>query len=171
MSNPPIPYNQTGGTASGHKADLMNSGFLHTLQRIARWMDTYYLDPILGFLLPAGIGDFVSALLAIPFIVFSLFVAKSIPLTLAIINHTLWDIFIGLIPFFVGDVLDVFSRPYRRNLQLIEGYLSGDKSTIRHIQKHVAITLFAIFLCCTLIYFMFKAVLWFGEWIVGFWGI
>lgn len=150
-------------TLSG-KTDLpINSRFYRTLQRIAQWMDTYYLDPILGFLLPAGIGDFVSALMAIPFIVFSLFVAKSIPLTLAIINHTLWDIFIGLIPFFVGDVLDVFSRPYRRNLQLIEGYLSGDKSTIRHIQKHVAITLFAILLCCTLIYFMFKAVLWFGD--------
>ena len=158
-------------TLSG-KTDLpIDSRFYRTLQRIARWMDTYYLDPILGFLLPAGIGDFVSALMAIPFIVFSLFVAKSIPLTLAIINHTLWDILIGLIPFFVGDVLDVVSRPYRRNLQLIEGYLTGDKSTIRHIQKHVAITLFAILLCCTLIYFMLKAVLWFGEWIVGFLGI
>ena len=154
-------------TLSG-KTDLpIDSRFYRTLQRIARWMDTYYLDPILGFLLPAGIGDFVSALMAIPFIVFSLFVAKSIPLTLAIINHTLWDIFIGLIPFFVGDVLDVFSRPYRRNLRLIEGYLAGDKSTIRHLQKHVAITLFAILLCCILIYFMLKAVLWFGEWIVG----
>ena len=158
-------------TLSG-KTDLpIDSRFYRTLQRIARWMDTYYLDPILGFLLPAGIGDFVSALMALPFIVFSLFVAKSIPLTLAIINHTLWDIFIGLIPFFVGDVLDVVSRPYRRNLQLIEGYLAGDKSTIRHLQKHVAITLFAIFLCCTLIYFMLKVVLWFGEWIIGFWGI
>ena len=146
------------------KTDLpIDSRFYRTLQRIARWMDTYYLDPILGFLLPAGIGDFVSALMAIPFIVFSLFVAKSIPLTLAIINHTLWDILIGLIPFFVGDVLDVFSRPYRRNLQLIEGYLASDKSTIRHLQKHVAITLFAILLCCTLIYFMLKAVLWFGN--------
>ena len=154
-------------TLSG-KTDLpIDSRFYRTLQRIALWMDTYYLDPILGLLLPAGIGDFVSALMALPFIVFSLFVAKSIPLTLAIINHTLWDIFIGLIPFFVGDVLDVVSRPYRRNLQLIEGYLAGDKSTIRHLQKHVAITLFAIILCCTLIYFMFKAVLWFGEWIVG----
>ena len=150
-------------TLSG-KTDLpIDSRFYRTLQRIARWMDTYYLDPILGFLLPAGIGDFVSALMAIPFIVFSLFVAKSIPLTLAIINHTLWDILIGLIPFFVGDVLDVVSRPYRRNLQLIEGYLAGDKSTIRHLQKHVAITLFAILLCCTLIYFMLKAVLWFGD--------
>ena len=150
-------------TLSG-KTDLpIDSRFYRTLQRIARWMDTYYLDPILGFLLPAGIGDFVSALMALPFIVFSLFVAKSIPLTLAIINHTLWDIFIGLIPFFVGDVLDVVSRPYRRNLQLIEGYLAGDKSTIRHLQKHVAITLFAILLCCTLIYFMLKAVLWFGD--------
>ena len=157
-------------TLSG-KTDLpIDSRFYRTLQRIARWMDTYYLDPILGFLLPAGLGDFVSALMALPFIVFSLFVAKSIPLTLAIINHTLWDILIGLSPFFVGDVLDVVSRPYRRNLQLIEGYLAGDKSTIRHLQKHVAITLFAILLCCTLIYFMLKAMLWFGEWIVGLMG-
>lgn len=158
-------------TLSGNTDLPIDSRFYRTLQRIARWIDTYYLDPILGFLLPAGIGDFVSALMALPFIVFSIFVAKSIPLTLAIINLTLWDIFIGLIPFFVSDVLDVVSRPYRRNLQLIEGYLAGDKSTIRHLQKHVAITLFAILLCCTLIYFMFTAVLWFGEWIVGFWGI
>ena len=158
-------------TISG-KTDLpIDSRFYRTLQRIARWMDTYYLDPILGFLLPAGIGDFVSALMALPFIVFSIFVAKSIPLTLAIINHTLWDILIGLIPFFVGDVLDVVSRPYRRNLRLIEGYLAGDKSTIRHLQKHVAITLFAILLCCALIYFMLQIILWLGEWIAGFLGI
>ena len=145
----------------------MNSGFLHTLQRIARWMDTYYLDPILGFLLPAGVGDFASALMALPFIVFSLFVAKSIPLTLAIINHTLWDILIGLIPFFVGDILDITSRPFLRNMRLIEGYIKGDKHTIRHVRKHVLGTLAAIVLCCFLIWFMIKAALWFGNWLWG----
>lgn len=166
-----LPTENPQPSQPGNSTPLLESRFYRTLQQIARWMDTYYIDPILGFLLPGGIGDFATALLSLPFIFFSLFIAKSIPLTLAIINHTLWDILIGLIPFFVGDVLDIASRPYRRNMRLIEGYLTGDKSTRRQLQRHVAITLCAIILCIGLIYLMIKAALWFGSLLFGLLGI
>lgn len=163
-----LPTENPQSPQPGKSMQLMDSRLYRTLQQIARWMDTYYLDPIIGFLLPAGIGDFASAFMALPFIFFSLFMAKSLPLTLAIINYTLWDILIGLIPFFVGDVLDIASRPYRRNLQLIEGYLTGDKVTRQLLRRHVAITLSTIALCCLLIWFMVKATLWFGNLVMDF---
>lgn len=149
------------------KTGPLDSRLYHILQGIARWMDKYYIDPILGFLLPGGIGDIASLIMAVPFVFFSLFVAKSFSLALTIINHTLWDILIGLIPFFVGDILDITSRPFMRNMQLIEGYIKGDKHTIRHVRKHVVGTLAAIVLCCVLIWFMIKAALWFGNWLWG----
>lgn len=163
-----LPTENPQSPQPGKSMQLMDSRLYRTLQQIARWMDTYYLDPIIGFLLPAGIGDFASAFMALPFIFFSLFMAKSLPLTLAIINYTLWDILIGLIPFFVGDVLDIACRPYRRNLQLIEGYLTGDKATRQLLRRHVAITLSTITLCCLLIWFMVKATLWFGNLVMDF---
>ena len=73
------------------RQQILQSTSYKMLERIAIYMDTYHLDPIIG-LIP-GIGDLISAILAIPFIYYSLFTLKSIPLTLAIINNILLDIF------------------------------------------------------------------------------
>lgn len=69
---------------------------------VAKWMDRYYLDPILG-LIP-GFGDVISPFFVVPFIYVSIFKVRSVPLTLAVIYNVLIDVLIGLIPFYIGDI-------------------------------------------------------------------
>ena len=75
---------------------------------ITRYMDRYYLDAIIGII--PGWGDVITMFCVVPFIYFSTRVIKSIPLTLAIINNALRDVLLGMIPFFIGDIIDVFHR-------------------------------------------------------------
>ena len=100
---------------------MMNRSSYRIMVGTAKYMDKYFLDPILGFVLPAGIGDALSSVLAFPFIYYSLCVVKSIPLTLAVIYNILMDVLIGAIPFYIGDVLDVFKRSYVENLRWLPG--------------------------------------------------
>ena len=76
---------------------------------INKYMDKYFLDPIIGFILPS-LGDFLSSLLVWPFIYVAAFKVRSLPLTLAVIFNVLRDIAIGLIPFWIGDIFDAFNR-------------------------------------------------------------
>lgn len=76
--------------------------------QIAKWMDRYYLDAVAGLLFE-GIGDILTQLLTLPYIYVSAVKIKSLPLTLAVIYNALCDLAIGLVPFYIGNVLD-FSR-------------------------------------------------------------
>jgi hypothetical protein len=112
---------------------LQKSQAYANLQRLADWMDRFYVDAIVGLAMPYGIGDLAMAVFSLVYIYFSLVVLHSIPLTLAIINNTLRDIAIGLIPFFIGDILDFFHKSNRQNMTLIEGFVSGDRATIHEV--------------------------------------
>ena len=102
-----------------NKEKLFSHPVYRMMTRMARAMDNYYVDPLLGFVVPSGIGDTLTALISLPYVWFSLFVVKSVPLTIAVINNILRDTLIGMIPFFVGDVWDIFYRSYGKNLKLI----------------------------------------------------
>ena len=112
---------------------LQDSGSYASMQRIADWMDRFYVDAIVGMVTPYGIGDIIMALFSLVYLYFSLYILHSIPLSLAIINNTLRDIAIGLIPFFIGDVLDFFHKSNRQNMRLIEGFVNGDRATIHEV--------------------------------------
>lgn len=135
----------------------------------AKYMDKYFLDPILGFILPGGIGDALSSILSLPFIYYSLVVVKSIPLTLAVIYNSLVDVLIGSIPFYIGDVLDIFKRSYQKNLKLITGFIEDDKDIIREVNKKAFWTALLIVAVCFLIYWVIslavKLVNVVGDWI------
>ena len=104
---------------------MMNRSSYRIMVKTAKYMDQYYLDPLIG-LIPGGVGDVLSSSLAMPFIYYSLCVVRSIPLTLAVIYNVLLDVLIGAIPF-LGNVLDIFKRSYLDNLRLITGYIEDDK--------------------------------------------
>ena len=90
------------------REEMMNRSSYRVMVTTAKYMDKWFLDPIIGFILPVGIGDALSSVFAFPFIYYSLCVVKSIPLTLAVIYYILMDVLIGAIPFCIGDVLDIF---------------------------------------------------------------
>ena len=150
---------------------MMNMPSYRLMVGTAKYMDKYFLDPILGFVLPAGIGDALSSVLAFPFIYYSLCVVKSIPLTLAVIYNILMDVLIGAIPFYIGDVLDVFKRSYVENLKLITGYIEDDKEIINMLNILAFCIVLFIVVFCWLIYLIISWSIslstWAYDWIVS----
>ena len=150
---------------------MMNMPSYRLMVGTAKYMDKYFLDPILGFVLPAGVGDALSSVFAFPFIYYSLCVVKSIPLTLAVIYNILKDVLIGAIPFYIGDILDVFKRSYVENLKLITGYIEDDKEIINKVNEKAFWTAVVIAVLCWLIYLIISWAIslstWVYDWIVS----
>lgn len=142
---------------------LEHSRMYGWLQRASDVMDRYYLDAALGFAIPGGIGDALAALISIVYIGFSAFKIRSFPLTLAIINNTLRDVLLGMIPFYVGDIFDVFHRSNQQNMQLIRGFVEGEPETINAVNRKAAYSIVLFISLCIMIYFMVKLVIWVGQ--------
>lgn len=145
---------------------LMATTSYRIMDKTAKYMDKYFLDPIIG-LIPGGVGDVLSSFLAIPFIYFALVQVKSIPLTLAVICNVLKDALLGSIPFFIGDIIDVFNRSYVANLRLITGYVNDDKTVIHEVNRKATWSAIFIVILCVLIYFIVKWAIELGNWIVS----
>ena len=145
---------------------LMSTTSYRIMDKTAKYMDKYFLDPIIG-LIPGGVGDVLSSFLAIPFIYFALVQVKSIPLTLAVICNVLKDALLGSIPFFIGDIIDVFNRSYVANLRLITGYVNDDKSVIHEVNRKATWSAIFIVILCVLIYFIVKWAIELGNWFVS----
>ena len=97
-------------------------------------MDRYYLDALIGVI--PGWGDAIALLCVVPFVYFSSSVIKSLPLTLAVLNNALRDVLLGMIPFFVGDIIDIFHRSNTQNMQMIQGFVDGDEKVIFSCDIH-----------------------------------
>ena len=111
----------------------MGNKAYQAMNYLTRYMDRYYLDALIGII--PGWGDAVAMLSAVPFVYFSLFVIKSVPLTLAVLNNTLRDVLLGMIPFFVGDVIDIFHRANTKNMAMVQGVVDGDERIISEVNK------------------------------------
>ena len=128
---------------------------------IARIMDRFYLDPVIGFVFPTA-GDIFSTLMTVPYLYLALFRIRSVALALAIMYNTLKDLVISLIPLGIGDLLDIFNRSYRRNYRLITGFLEDNTTIVREVNRKawkaaagcvilVLLLVGLIYLTCTLI--------------------
>ena len=134
------------------RQELMSMTSYVVMQKTAKYMDRFFIDSIVGFFFPA-VGDFLSSLLALPFIYYSLFVIKSVPLTLAVISNVLKDMLVGIVPL-LGDVLDAIYRSYSKNLRLITGYINDDKQIIHQVNKKAVKAAIFIVVLCMLIYWI-----------------
>ncbi|MDY6435994.1 MAG: DUF4112 domain-containing protein [Bacteroidales bacterium] len=148
------------------KEKLFSHPVYKLMSGMARTMDTYYVDPLLGFVVPSGLGDTLTALLSLPYVWFSLFVVKSVPLTIAVINNILRDTLIGMLPFFVGDVWDIFYRSYGKNLKLIAGYINGDAKVVSQVHRKVVYSVIIMIVLLVLIILMFKLIWMLGAWLI-----
>lgn len=133
---------------------IRNSRIFIRMERIQKYLDDYYLDAIVG-LLPWGVGDLASALFSLIYIWFAAIKIRSLPLVLAILNNVLRDIMLGLIPFYVGDIIDIFHRANRQNMILIKGFVDGNQEIIRTVnhkawQSAIFIIIFIILICILL---------------------
>lgn len=144
---------------------LQDSMVYLAMESLERYMDRYYLDAIIGFI--PGWGDAFSLLCATPFIYFSARVIKSVPLTLAVINNALRDILLGLIPFFVGDIIDAFHRSNARNMAMVRGFVEGDEAVIRQVNQRAWQAAAVLLLLLALIALMIWLLVSFGQYLIS----
>lgn len=147
------------------REELRRHGMFRTMESISRYMDKFCLDGIIG-LIP-GVGDVFSALCVLPFLYFCLFVVRSVPLALAVLVNTLSDVLIGMIPFFVGDVLDFFYRSNTRNLKMIIGFVHGDRKVVGEVNRKAAVSVVMIVFLTALIVLMVMLIIRLGGWLVS----
>lgn len=152
------------------QVELQNSASFRSVKAIQEYMDTWFLDPIIGFFLP-GFGDLLTSFMTLPFIYVSLFKIRSLPLTLAVIYNMLVDCLLGTIPFFIGDIIDAFNRSYKKSYKLIVGFVEDDREIIRDVNKKALFMAIMICIVCVLIYLLVSFVISLTsaiyEWIAG----
>ena len=132
------------------REEIRKSKLYKSLNVITKVMDKYMLDPVIG--LVPGVGDFVASVFVIPFLYVSIFQVRSVHLTLALLFNVLKDIAMGLIPFWIGYVLDFFNKSYQQNMRLIMGFVEGDEETIRKVNKDAVWMGAWIVILCLVIY-------------------
>ena len=63
------------------------------------------------------------------------------------------NVLLGMIPFFVGDIIDIFHRANTQNMQMIQGFVDGNEAVIKQVNQRAwqsAIVLFILFLLISL---------------------
>jgi hypothetical protein len=142
---------------------LMNNKAYQAMVSLTQYMDRYYLDAVIGVV--PGWGDAIALLSVLPFVYFSLRLIKSVPLTLAILNNALRDVLLGMIPFFVGDIIDIFHRANTKNLAMIQGFVDGDEAIIKEVNQRALQSAIILVVLLLLIALMAWALVSFGSYL------
>ena len=142
---------------------LVDNKAYQTMQGLTRYMDRYYLDALIGVI--PGWGDAIALASAVPFVYFSARVIRSVPLTLAVLNNALRDVLMGMIPFFVGDIIDFFHRANIQNMQMIQGFVDGDKAIIKQVNQRAFQSAIVLVILLLLIALMIWALVSFGSYL------
>ena len=114
---------------------LIDNKAYQTMNGLTRYMDRYYLDALIGII------------------------------TLAVLNNALRDVLMGMIPFFVGDVIDFFHRANTQNMQMIQGFVDGDETIIKQVNQRAWQSAIVFFVLLLLIVLMIWALISFGSYL------
>lgn len=145
------------------RQELLLSDTYRAMEWVKKVFDTYYLDALIG-LIP-GVGDIVTIVVALPFVNFCLFKVKSIPLTLAVLNNYMIDMILGMIPYFVGNIIDFFYKAHRKNLDMIVGYIKDDQSVIDEVNRKAIWSAILLIILIVVFILMIKLVIGVVGWI------
>lgn len=88
------------------------------------------LDAVMGFF--EEVGDLLSGLFGLAYVYLSLFVVKSLRLTMAVLCVSLVDLLLGMIPV-AGTVVDIFFCGNYINRMMIKGFVEGDGKARRRV--------------------------------------
>ncbi len=149
---------------AARRAEIEESAAYRSAHAIAKYMDKWHLDAFVGFL-PGGFWDFLTQVLILPYIYVSAVQVRSLPLTLAVIYNGLRDIAIGLIPLWIGNILDFFNRSYLQNIRLIVGFVEDDKEIISEVNRKAVKSAIMIGVFCFIIYLLVLLVIKVAGWI------
>ena len=71
----------------------------------------------------------------------------------------------GMIPFFVGDVIDIFHRANIKNMQMIQGFVDGDETVIKHVNQRAWQSAIILIILLLLIAVMIWVLISFGSYL------
>ena len=72
---------------------------------------------------------------------------------------------LGMIPFFVGDIIDIFHRANTQNMQMIQGFVDGDEAVIKQVNQRAWQSVIVLILLLLLIALMIWMLISFGSYI------
>ena len=127
------------------KDQLRSSWSFVFIDKSAKLMDKYFLDALVGAVFPV-VGDLIPTFFVIPYIYVSMFKIRSLPLTLAVVFHTMVDWALGLLPAGIGAVGDVFHRSVVKNRKLILGFVEDDREIIKEVNRKAILFSVLIFI-------------------------
>jgi len=96
---------------------------LARVRTLARVMDGYLVDPLIGFVLP-GIGDVIGSLIGFYTVVVAVRRRVSPVIIARMILNLGIDALIGIVPI-VGDIFDLSFKANQKNVALLEQRRSG----------------------------------------------
>ena len=81
------------------------------------------------------------------------------------LNHALRDVLLGMIPFFVGDVIDIFHRANKKSMAMIQGFVDGDETIIKQVNQRAWQSAIILIILLLLIALMIRALVSFGSYL------
>lgn len=144
--------------------NLMESASFNAV-RLAKNYDDFFLDPIVGFILP-GFGDFISSIASLPSLYVAMFKLRSVKLSIAILYITILDVLCGVIPF-AGDIVDAFYKSNKKACRWIVGYVEQDQDTISEINKAATWGVVVLAILGIIIYALFSLIMSIYHWFAG----
>jgi hypothetical protein len=142
-------YDDYAGTykRSIEESDEFENSTLYRLCAFAaKLFDDYYLDAILGAIIP-GIGDAVCSLAIVPSLFTAMFKLKSLRLTLAILQVWLLDLVVGSLPV-AGDLIDASYKSNKIAFRLVVGYHKRDSEVMKEINRRCSYFLLTCAAAC-----------------------
>ncbi|MDE7410154.1 MAG: DUF4112 domain-containing protein [Muribaculaceae bacterium] len=132
---------------------------------IAKKYDDWFLDPIVGFFLPA-FGDILSSVAILPAFYIALTKIRSVKLAFAILIIGAMDMIVGAIPT-VGDLVDAFYKANKKAARWIVGYVEKDYSVKEEVNQTVIWGSIGLAILIGLIYLCYSLIMGFYHWIFG----
>ena len=150
------------------KRSIEQSNSYQTIKSVKTLMDDYYLDPLLG-LIPV-VGDILPQIFNFSFFYVSIFKIRSYALTITIFRNILIDVLVGMIPY-LGIILDIFHKSYRKNFNLIVGFVNDDRDVIKEVNKKaISTTIWLVVLGVAIYYltvFLWSIIMGLYNWFIG----
>ncbi|WP_288898357.1 DUF4112 domain-containing protein [uncultured Capnocytophaga sp.] len=150
------------------KREIEKSNSYQAVKTAKTLMDDYYLDPLLG-LIPV-VGDILPQIFNFSFFYVSIFKIRSYALTITIFRNILIDVLVGMIPY-LGIILDIFHKSYRKNFNLIVGFVNDDRDVIKEVNKKaISTTIWLVVLGVAIYYltvFLWSIIMGLYNWFIG----
>jgi flagellar biosynthesis protein FliP len=70
-----------------------------------------------------------------------------------------------MIPFFVGDIIDIFHRANTQNMRMIQGFVDGDETVVKQVNQRAWQSAIVLFILLLLIALMIGLLISFGSYL------